>query len=115
MRLLHTKYYRIEEFRATQIPLYAIISHRWGSQEIAYQDITRIQDGVGDGYEKMRRFCAVAASQGFEYAWADTCCIDKTSSSELSEAINSMYTSGTKMRACVSRISMTYPRVLLKP
>lgn len=30
-------------------------------------------------------------SDGFDYVWVDTCCIDKTSSAELSEAINSMY------------------------
>jgi hypothetical protein len=46
-----------------------------------------------------RKFCIVVKKQqketdfrgGFEYAWVDTCCIDKTSSSELSEAIDSMY------------------------
>ena len=29
---------------------------------------------------------------GLSHAWIDTCCIDKSSSAELSEAINSMYT-----------------------
>jgi len=43
------------------------------------------------GYEKIKRCCEVALSDGFKYAWVDTCCIDKSSSSELSEAINSMY------------------------
>ncbi|RTE82513.1 hypothetical protein BHE90_002953 [Fusarium euwallaceae] len=37
------------------------------------------------------QFCSVARMNGFEYVWVDTCCIDKTSSAELSEAINSMY------------------------
>jgi hypothetical protein len=43
------------------------------------------------GYDKVEHFCDIAAADGFEYLWLDTCCIDKTSSSELSEAINSMY------------------------
>jgi hypothetical protein len=43
------------------------------------------------GYEKIKRCCETAISDGFKYAWVDTCCIDKTSSAELSEAINSMY------------------------
>lgn len=43
------------------------------------------------GFEKIQKCCEIAASDGFEYAWVDTCCIDKTSSSELSEAINSMW------------------------
>ncbi|KAM5530181.1 hypothetical protein V8D89_016147 [Ganoderma adspersum] len=39
----------------------------------------------------VRDCCTFAARDGFEWIWIDTCCIDKTSSSELSEAINSMY------------------------
>ncbi len=42
--------------------------------------------------EKIRRACAVALAHGYLYIWIDSCCIDKTSSAELSEAINSMYT-----------------------
>jgi hypothetical protein len=42
-------------------------------------------------YEKVRNTCDIAAAHGFNYVWIDTCCIDKTSSAELSEAINSMY------------------------
>ena len=40
---------------------------------------------------KIRRACAVARAYGHRLVWIDSCCIDKTSSSELSEAINSMY------------------------
>ena len=40
---------------------------------------------------KIRKACAVARAGGYRYIWIDSCCIDKTSSSELSEAINSMY------------------------
>ncbi|KAI1792754.1 HET-domain-containing protein [Ganoderma leucocontextum] len=40
---------------------------------------------------KIREACAVARANGYQYIWIDSCCIDKTSSSELSEAINSMY------------------------
>ena len=31
------------------------------------------------------------ANEGFEYLWIDTCCINKSSSAELSEANNSMF------------------------
>ena len=41
--------------------------------------------------EKIRKACEIARSHGYDYIWIDSCCIDKTSSSELSEAINSMY------------------------
>ncbi|KAI0690924.1 hypothetical protein C8T65DRAFT_745633 [Cerioporus squamosus] len=42
--------------------------------------------------EKIRRACDVAHAHGYQYIWIDSCCIDKTSSAELSEAINSMFT-----------------------
>ncbi|TBU58543.1 hypothetical protein BD310DRAFT_473834 [Dichomitus squalens] len=41
--------------------------------------------------EKIRKACGVARAHGHSLIWIDSCCIDKTSSSELSEAINSMY------------------------
>ncbi|KAH9208516.1 hypothetical protein DL95DRAFT_428641 [Leptodontidium sp. 2 PMI_412] len=43
------------------------------------------------GFRKIEGVCGIAVSDGFEYIWIDTCCIDKTSSAELSEAINSMF------------------------
>ncbi|EPE08177.1 HET domain-containing protein [Ophiostoma piceae UAMH 11346] len=43
------------------------------------------------GLQKIIDFCNQAASDGFEYVWADTCCIDKSTASELAEAINSMF------------------------
>ena len=41
--------------------------------------------------KKIQFSCAQAAKDGYGYIWVDTCCIDKSSSAELSEAINSMY------------------------
>ncbi|KAK4213701.1 heterokaryon incompatibility protein-domain-containing protein [Rhypophila decipiens] len=43
------------------------------------------------GYDKIERCCARARAYDIEYVWIDTCCIDKTSSAERSEAIKSMY------------------------
>ncbi|KAI0644529.1 heterokaryon incompatibility protein-domain-containing protein [Trametes meyenii] len=40
---------------------------------------------------KVRDFCVYAREQGYDWAWVDSCCIDKSSSAELSEAVNSMY------------------------
>ena len=76
-----------------KIPPYAILSHTWGSdgEEVTYQDMV---DGTGEakaGYAKIR-FCAEKAKQdGLQHFWIDTCCIDKSNSSELSEAIISMF------------------------
>jgi hypothetical protein len=46
-----------------------------------------------------------AAAWGFEYVWVDTCCIDKTSSAELSEAINSMFSWYQKADVCYVYLS----------
>ena len=57
------------------------------------------------GYSKIRGCCAQAALDGFDYAWIDSCCIDKTSSSELSEAINSMFNFYRKAQVCYAYLS----------
>ncbi|KAI5378639.1 hypothetical protein J4E82_002525 [Alternaria postmessia] len=43
------------------------------------------------GYSKILNAAEQAQGLGCNYLWVDTCCIDKTSSAELQEAINSMY------------------------
>ncbi|KAF9243926.1 hypothetical protein BU15DRAFT_27497, partial [Melanogaster broomeanus] len=40
---------------------------------------------------KLQQFCCTAAKCGFRWAWSDTCCINKKSSAEESESINSMF------------------------
>jgi heterokaryon incompatibility protein (HET) len=75
------------------IPHYAILSHTWRAdgEEVTYENITNNTGEKKAGYEKIR-FCGRQAEHdGLQYFWIDTCCIDKSSSSELSEAINSMY------------------------
>lgn len=56
-------------------------------------------------YSKIRGCCAQAALDGFDYAWIDSCCIDKTSSSELSEAINSMFSWYSRAQVCYAYLS----------
>jgi hypothetical protein len=65
--------------------------HTWGKEEVTLQDIKTNMAMKFKGYNKVKMACSVAAADGFEYVWIDTCCIDKTSSAELSEALNSMY------------------------
>jgi hypothetical protein len=75
------------------VPLYAILSHTWGAdtEEVTFKDLI---DGTGKskpGYDKIR-FCGEQARRdGLQYFWVDTCCIDKSNNTELSEAINSMF------------------------
>ncbi|KAL2068712.1 hypothetical protein VTL71DRAFT_15050 [Oculimacula yallundae] len=90
MRLLSTSTLELVEFMG-EIPPYAILSHTWEEDEVSYQEMQSRAGHTKAGYQKIKHCCLIAASDGFQYAWVDTCCIDKTSSSELSEAINSMY------------------------
>lgn len=90
MRLLNTKSLRFEEFFANQVPQYAILSHRWGDDEVTFQDLRKGRKRDSQGYAKIKRCCYLADERGFHWVWIDTCCIDKKSSAELSEAINSI-------------------------
>ncbi|KAI0366494.1 HET-domain-containing protein, partial [Pilatotrama ljubarskyi] len=80
---------------------YAILSHVWetDSEEQSFQDlqgIIRSCEETGENprslvSEKIMKCCVWAESHGIKLVWIDFCCIDKTSSAELSEAINSMF------------------------
>ncbi|KAM0745279.1 hypothetical protein ACQRIT_000663 [Beauveria bassiana] len=74
-----------------EIAHYAATEYKWGNEEVTLQDLESGQVAEKVGFEKVLRFCYRAKHDGFPYAWIDTCCIDKASSAELSEAINSMY------------------------
>jgi hypothetical protein len=90
MRLINIRTLQLKEFFGADVPHYAILSHRW-EEEVTFQDLT---GGTGKnmiGWKKIVRCCQLALRENLEWAWIDSCCIDKTSSSELSEAINSMF------------------------
>ena len=91
MRLLNVKTRRLEEFHGDTIPPYAILSHTWGREEVTFQDLTREDHKQKHGYRKIEGCCQAAAEGRILYVWVDSCCIDKSSSAELSEAINSMF------------------------
>ncbi|KAI6143339.1 hypothetical protein BKA82DRAFT_2438488 [Pisolithus tinctorius] len=91
---------------------YAILSHRWVT-EVNYEEMIglavmepRTKDRIRErsGYIKIIKSCEQAMKDGYTWLWIDTCCIDKRSSAELTEAINSMY-HGTATRKCATFIS----------
>ncbi len=102
--------FSLAEFFKSTIPEYAILSHTWEEGEVTFEDL---QNGTGTkkaGYKKIR-FCAEQAKRdGLQYFWVDTCCIDKSNSAELAEAINSMfrwYRMSTKCYVYLSDVSRT--------
>jgi hypothetical protein len=98
MHLLNTRTLELETFnnRDPSTLSYAILSHVWESteDEVRFQDFLSPQARQAvqhkPGYAKILRFCDAVKHQ-HQYVWVDTACIDKKSSAELSEAINSMY------------------------
>ncbi|KAI4209702.1 MAG: hypothetical protein LQ351_007410 [Letrouitia transgressa] len=105
MRLIHTETLELAEFFDSQIPKYAILSHRWGEKEISYKEFCKGAAPEGLGLTKIRNFCALAAARGHQWGWIDTCCIDKRSSAELSEAINSMFNWYAKSEECLVHLA----------
>jgi hypothetical protein len=96
MRLLNCDTGQLEEFFNANAPSYTILSHTWGKQEeeVNYQDMCSPETADParkKGYNKLVQCCDQTLRMGKTYTWIDTCSINKSSSAELSEAINSMY------------------------
>ena len=106
MRLLHAKEFTFKDFVGGSVPDYAIISHRWSDDEPSHQDFLeykepdQIESGQGRGWKKIRQAAWWALHCNIEWLWIDTICINKESSSELTEAINSMYTWYSAAKVC---------------
>lgn len=81
------------EFVQRQVPSYAILSHTWEDDEITFQEMTSLHPSLKQrkSWSKITATCALALQQNLEFVWIDTCCIDKSSSAELTESINSMF------------------------
>ena len=91
MRLVNTSTLELHEFVGSDIPKYAILSHTWEDGEFLFHNMANPGARHLPGFAKISKFCERARSESLEFAWIDTCCIDKSSSAELSEAINAMY------------------------
>ena len=101
MWLLSTDRAELHQFNSPEdVPGgYAILSHVWGRDEQLFQatEQLRVQCAATGANPrdlaspKVRESCLAAERDGFRYIWNDTCCIDKRSSAELSEDLNSMF------------------------
>jgi hypothetical protein len=92
-------------------PHYAILSHTWGpdTDEVTLGDLLDKTGKRKIGYDKIR-FCGEQARRsGMEYFWVDTCCIDKSNSTELAEAINSMYNWYREAQICFAYLADVTP------
>ncbi|THV01464.1 HET-domain-containing protein [Dendrothele bispora CBS 962.96] len=120
--------FRVEEF-LVDIPKYAILSHTWEKDEVTLRDIQDLHEAKGKaeleaegpkkqaellkaekiqrkaGWLKIEKACEYVRQYKFKWIWIDTCCIDKSSSAELSEALNSMFKYYEEAHVCVVYLS----------
>ncbi|KAN0102128.1 HET domain containing protein [Hyaloscypha variabilis] len=117
MRLVNTKTLQVEERPFLErTPQYAILSHTWGDEEVTLQELASPNEKTRrkSGYAKIEQTCKKALEDNLQYAWVDTCCIDKTSSAELSEAINSMFHWYEKAEVCYAYLADVQPRAAIE-
>ncbi|OLN96059.1 Vegetative incompatibility protein HET-E-1-like protein 10 [Colletotrichum chlorophyti] len=92
MWLINTETLKLDEVVDASSVKYAILSHTWEDDEVSFRDISCLESAKQKaGFSKIAKTCELARERNLRYAWVDTCCIDKSSSAELSEAINSMF------------------------
>jgi hypothetical protein len=82
------------EFEGSSIPPYAILSHTWmpyADKQVTFREILDCTWKHKESGRKIHFCLDRAKKDGLDYFWVDTCCIDKTNSAEVTEAINSMF------------------------
>ncbi|KAF2402463.1 HET-domain-containing protein, partial [Trichodelitschia bisporula] len=125
MWLLDAKTIQLREFADNEIPRYAILSHTWGSitEEVTFADMLEAAEraSAGDekphietakktGFFKIESSCRQALADEIDYVWVDTCCINKNSLTDLSEAINSMFRWYQGARVCYAFLADVPPK-----
>ncbi|KAI1871635.1 hypothetical protein JX265_005621 [Neoarthrinium moseri] len=131
MRLIDVQTLRLVNIFNPQQTEYAILSHTWGSEEVTFQEWEQVNPSgaikgqcphvhkseytnkikAKSGYQKILGACEQAQRDGLQYLWCDTNCINKESSAELSEAINSMFAWYHDSRICYAHLpDVSVPR-----
>jgi hypothetical protein len=106
MRLIDIKSRQLVEYLGESIPPYAILSHTWEEGgEVTYQEFVNQMSAQKTGWQKIWKACELAKEHDVSHVWVDTCCIEKLSSAELSESINSMYQWYEKSTVCFAFLS----------
>jgi hypothetical protein len=73
---------------------YVMLSHKWEDNEPLFQEVIRIAVYDLDKsptHDKLQTFCNIVRAAGFNWAWSDTCCIDKSDHFVLQEALVAMF------------------------
>ncbi|KIY00758.1 uncharacterized protein Z520_03423 [Fonsecaea multimorphosa CBS 102226] len=103
MRLLNVETYELQTIHVENVT-YAILSHRWYEEEITFETLNAAQlkntQEQSPQLDKIRGACARAKEDELKWVWIDSCCINKASSQEMNESINSMFQWYQKAAVC---------------
>ncbi|KAK1475973.1 hypothetical protein CTAM01_15544 [Colletotrichum tamarilloi] len=114
MRLIDTTSFELQsgEQSVYREEGYAILSHRWQPSEIKFNEFLdhteELKNGAGPlplCLDKIRGACATARNKGYNWMWIDSCCIDKSSTTEETESINSMFKWYRDAKLCIVYLS----------
>lgn len=108
MRLLEVDTLDLVEFRDDNRPSYVAASHRWlTNEEATFQDVRDRLNTNTEGYQKIVAFAAYIRNNipHVKWLWIDTCCINKDSATELSEAIDSMFELYRSAELCLAHLA----------
>jgi len=109
MWLIDSSTFELHEFISAAVPPYAILSHTWGTtaEEVSFRDMRKSFETakLKAGFAKIEGCCKMAVQHDLKWAWIDSCCIDKRSSAELTEAINSMFKWYERAQVCYVYLS----------
>ena len=73
---------------------YVMLSHTWEENEPLFQDVIRIAVfdlAKSPTHDKLKMFCEIVRDAGFNWAWSDMCCINKSDHFVLQEALVAMF------------------------
>lgn len=68
MGLVNVHIKELENFFESEIPAYAVLSHRWSREELTYKEVLKKKvDENKQGYQKLIKACKIAANHGLDY------------------------------------------------
>ncbi|KAF8430779.1 hypothetical protein L210DRAFT_3730379, partial [Boletus edulis BED1] len=73
---------------------YVMLSHKWEDKEPLFQQVVHLavyELETSSTHDKLQTFCKIVQDAGFNWAWSDTCCIDKSDHFVLQEALVAMF------------------------
>ena len=82
------------EHDVTEYYRYGMFSHKWEDDEPLLEQVIRMvvyELEASPTHDKLKMFCKIVQDAGLQWAWSDTCCINKADDFVLEEALVAMF------------------------